>query len=185
MLEFQTLAQHCPNGASHPTEDTVGLIVWSGAEIAVTMICIGIPVCRPLYKRFLDKLTSRDSSGYKKQGDSLQTPAPSYGLRTFGGSPMPNRSGWNSAKDGKSQGSVTDNDAADFQSVKLGIDGPFTEARAVGGRSVPDNNSDEDILGDEYRQGHQRHGRISRLNISVPTRLHTEAKRKKRLLRPE
>ncbi len=28
-------------------EDTVGLIVWSAAEIAVTMICIGIPVCRP------------------------------------------------------------------------------------------------------------------------------------------
>ncbi|KAH6647736.1 hypothetical protein BKA67DRAFT_539582 [Truncatella angustata] len=43
-------------------KDTVGLIVWSTAEIAVTMICIGIPICRPLYKTFLETLSSRLSS---------------------------------------------------------------------------------------------------------------------------
>ncbi|KAM7219069.1 hypothetical protein V8F06_005507 [Rhypophila decipiens] len=30
------------------TEDTVNLIVWSAAELAITMVCAGIPVIRPL-----------------------------------------------------------------------------------------------------------------------------------------
>lgn len=32
------------------TEDTVPLIVWSGAELTVTMVCIGVAVLIPLYK---------------------------------------------------------------------------------------------------------------------------------------
>ncbi|KAH7243813.1 hypothetical protein B0J15DRAFT_451563 [Fusarium solani] len=39
-------------------KDTVRAIVWSAAEIVVTMVCIGIPVCRPLYKRVFQRLTS-------------------------------------------------------------------------------------------------------------------------------
>ncbi|KAH6983812.1 hypothetical protein EDB80DRAFT_625294, partial [Ilyonectria destructans] len=42
-------------------KETVSAIVWSAAEIAVTLICIGIPVCRPLYKRICQKLTSNDA----------------------------------------------------------------------------------------------------------------------------
>lgn len=50
-------------------EDTVPLIVWSAAEIAVTMICIGLPVLRPLYKRVSNDPTSRNS-GVKYRNSS-------------------------------------------------------------------------------------------------------------------
>ncbi|KAF3014959.1 hypothetical protein E8E14_002312 [Neopestalotiopsis sp. 37M] len=80
---------------------TVGLIVWSAAEISVTMICIGIPICRPLYRTFLEKLTSQLSgngghssnngghgSGIKTLGGWLpgRHSHKSYGLRTLGSS---------------------------------------------------------------------------------------------------
>lgn len=81
--------------ADAPPEETVGLIVWSAAEIAVTMVCIGIPVCRPLYKRWLEKFASNLSgtnSGYKKHGSSSR--GPRYGLRTIGGSTMPGATQW-------------------------------------------------------------------------------------------
>ncbi|KAK6212556.1 hypothetical protein LQW54_005141 [Pestalotiopsis sp. IQ-011] len=81
---------------------TVGLIVWSAAEISVTMICIGIPICRPLYRTFLEKLTSQLSGGGGSNaapGGNLKTPisswfprnqylhkSRSYGLRTLGSS---------------------------------------------------------------------------------------------------
>ncbi|KAK4214255.1 hypothetical protein QBC37DRAFT_440268 [Rhypophila decipiens] len=37
--------------------DTVNLIVWSAAELAITMVCAGMPVIRPLFRR--NKTTSR------------------------------------------------------------------------------------------------------------------------------
>ncbi|KAF9887542.1 hypothetical protein FE257_010120 [Aspergillus nanangensis] len=37
--------------SSNYTEDTVNLIVWSGVELAVTLICVGIPTVQPLYRR--------------------------------------------------------------------------------------------------------------------------------------
>ncbi|KAK7942480.1 uncharacterized protein PG986_011593 [Apiospora aurea] len=39
---------------------------YSKDTIAVTMICIGIPVCRPLYKRFLTQLASSDRRNTKR-----------------------------------------------------------------------------------------------------------------------
>lgn len=61
-------------------EKTVSAIVWSAAEIAVTLICIGIPVCRPLYKRICQKLTSNDA------GSSTNPPsAVVLAVRTVGG----------------------------------------------------------------------------------------------------
>ncbi|KAI1426462.1 hypothetical protein F5Y12DRAFT_713190 [Xylaria sp. FL1777] len=56
-------------GLSSPDylRDTVGLLLWSTVEQSVTMICICIPVCRPLFKimirRVLPKSTSDDGSG--------------------------------------------------------------------------------------------------------------------------
>jgi len=153
-------------------KDTVGLIVWSAAEIAVTMICIGIPVCRPLYKRFLDKVGSRDASGYVKQPPS----GPRYGLKTFGGSTMPGR-GWEGDEAGGASKSQTssasrtirgdhngEGSGSSFTDVKLGINGPFVDTRAVAGgkggaRIEDDNSSEEEILGDEYRRKSQTAGR--------------------------
>ncbi|KAF5007139.1 hypothetical protein FDECE_6525 [Fusarium decemcellulare] len=121
-------------------KDTVGLIVWSAAEIAVTMICIGIPVCRPLYKKYLDKWTSRDASNYREQSEGG-----TYPLRTFGGSTM--RAG--PKDDDTSDGG----DSITKAERKLGIGGPFNKAYAKGGERVRgDNQSDEQILGPDFRR---------------------------------
>ncbi|KAK2035826.1 hypothetical protein LZ31DRAFT_620220 [Colletotrichum somersetense] len=76
-LEVPSLSSH------NYLKDTVYLIVWSGAEIAVTMICIAIPVCRPLYNQYIKKSTIGKSSGYKRQGDGL-----GLALDTIGGTPF-------------------------------------------------------------------------------------------------
>ncbi|KAK4194408.1 hypothetical protein QBC40DRAFT_34878 [Triangularia verruculosa] len=131
-------------------KDTVGLIVWSAAEIAITMICIGIPVVRPLYKGFLEKLSSnaRSTSGYKKQTRSGQR----YGLKTIGGSTMPGASRLESeATDVEGDDGDTKANKQRLKEMKLGMNGPYSHSEAVGGRSVPVNESDEEILGEVYR----------------------------------
>lgn len=40
----------------------MGLILWSSIEQSVTMICICIPVCRPLFKALLHKVRSPNSA---------------------------------------------------------------------------------------------------------------------------
>ncbi|KAK4203783.1 hypothetical protein QBC40DRAFT_315478, partial [Triangularia verruculosa] len=104
---------------------TIGLIVWSAVEIAITMICIGLLIILPLYKDFINNLISRatrSTSGYKKQA-----PGPQYGLRTFGGSTMPGAS--------RRQTETTDGEEGDPKRLKM--------------RSMPDNRSDQEILGEE------------------------------------
>lgn len=124
--------------------------------MAVTLICIGIPVCRPLYKRAFRRLFGEISSaGYHKQsGDGSN----SHPLRTIGGGligvdgkPLPK----------KKQASTNNNSGADgaddedlsFSDVKVGVNGPFTRTTVGRGRrnSVAGNTSDEEIL-DEYRR---------------------------------
>ena len=48
----------------------MGLYVWSVIEMAITLICIGVPVCRPLYRRWLNSSSQRDTSGYIQHGSS-------------------------------------------------------------------------------------------------------------------
>lgn len=147
------------------------------------MICIGIPVCRPLYKRFLDKFSTNGtgSGGYKKHsaGDCRSGGGPRYGLRTFGGSTMPGASRWesegetargrddgdsdrtgSSGDDGKGGGGGGGGSKGGGlgSNMKLGVSGPFTETTAVAGSDVcaPDNGSQEEILGDEFRADHRR-----------------------------
>ncbi|VUC25269.1 unnamed protein product [Clonostachys rosea] len=75
-------------------KDVVSIIIWAAAEIAVTMVCIGIPICRPLYKDYLSRLSSRDTSKYKglsgeRRGGGKGGATASGGsvpLRTIGGS---------------------------------------------------------------------------------------------------
>ena len=51
-------------------EDTVALIIWSAVEMCVTMICIGIPILRPLYRRIRYGSPSSTSEGsYQRQGE--------------------------------------------------------------------------------------------------------------------
>ncbi|KAI0149158.1 hypothetical protein BJ166DRAFT_596132 [Pestalotiopsis sp. NC0098] len=67
-----------------------GVIIWSMVETAVTLVCVGIPVCRPLLGQILKKIsTSRGSKRSKSPSHDPNNggPAP-IGLHTFGGSPM-------------------------------------------------------------------------------------------------
>ncbi|KAI1842960.1 hypothetical protein JX266_010813 [Neoarthrinium moseri] len=68
----------------------VGVIVWSQTETSLTLVAVGIPVCRPLWTRTLKKwFSSRNRSSYIRQPDDQQRGPEPIGLHTFGGSPMP------------------------------------------------------------------------------------------------
>ncbi|KAF9873461.1 hypothetical protein CkaCkLH20_08920 [Colletotrichum karsti] len=135
-------------------KDSVGLIVWSAAEMAITMICVGIPVCRPLYKHLFSHFTSQNASaGYQKQNE--ERTSSSVALRTIGGgligadgrSLPPSKNSTANKSDNKS-----DSDDVSFTEVQLGIGGSFTKTRVDGGSRMMHNTSDEEILGEEFRQ---------------------------------
>ncbi|KAK8045532.1 hypothetical protein PG993_005556, partial [Apiospora rasikravindrae] len=119
------------------SKDTVGLIVWSAAEIAVTMICIGIPVCRPLYKRFLTQLTSRDRSRYKRRDEDQDA----FAMHTFGGSTLKPRDG----STPESSSPAANGDVDDLK--KVAVRGSFNRPYITSGRAAADNDSEESILG--------------------------------------
>lgn len=55
-------------------EDTVDLIIWSAVELAVTLICVGIPTVRPLYRTLLHGSHPESSEGkYVRHEDSNQS----------------------------------------------------------------------------------------------------------------
>lgn len=55
-------------------EDTVNLIIWSAVELAVTLICVGIPTIRPLYRVIVHGSNLEDSEGgYIKHNNSDQS----------------------------------------------------------------------------------------------------------------
>ncbi|KAF5234165.1 hypothetical protein FANTH_12267 [Fusarium anthophilum] len=129
--------------SSNYPKDTVGLIVWSAAEIAVTMICIGIPTCRPLYNRYLDRWTSRDGSKYREH--SAGRP---YPLQTIGGSTL------NPNTPDKNNGISEDYDEEEHKGSIAGR-GPFTRTRVYSkgvDRLREDDQSDEEILGPDFRR---------------------------------
>ncbi|RLL97500.1 hypothetical protein CFD26_105870 [Aspergillus turcosus] len=54
-------------GSSNYTEETVDLIIWSAVELAATLICVGIPTVRPLYRYIVHGSRFKESNeGYKK-----------------------------------------------------------------------------------------------------------------------
>ncbi|EKJ74276.1 hypothetical protein FPSE_05573 [Fusarium pseudograminearum CS3096] len=126
------------------TKDPMGLIVWSAAELTVTMICIAIPVCRPLYKKCFSKWTSRNSSNYPNSGAS-------YPLRTIGGGVLQAK-----RVDRNGSGSTADtNEQVEEHERKTGINGPFTRTRVYpksDGRRIGGDQSEEEILGSEFRR---------------------------------
>ncbi|KAL3477959.1 hypothetical protein BJX99DRAFT_256929 [Aspergillus californicus] len=53
------------------SKDTVNLIIWSAVELAVTIICVGIPTIRPLYRTVTHGPSSGSSEGrYVKHNGS-------------------------------------------------------------------------------------------------------------------
>ena len=156
-------------------EDSVGLIVWSAAEMAVTLICIGIPVCRPLYKRMFQRILGESRTGgggYQTQSadiDSLALSTIGGGLVGADGKPLSKKraGGTNTSKSAHTTNHDSADDDASFRDVKLGVNGPFT--RTTVGRGVPppgssgdggDDASDEEIL-DEFRRSQRFQRKMS------------------------
>ncbi|KAF9768753.1 hypothetical protein IL306_013901 [Fusarium sp. DS 682] len=123
------------------TKDPVGLIVWSAAEMTVTMICISIPVCRPLYKKYFSKWSSCGSSKYREQNSGA-----SYPLQTIGGSTM--YPAQVHKKDSKSEASVKEYERKD-------VGGSYTKNRVFAKgteKGYGENESEEEILRPDFRK---------------------------------
>ncbi|KPM40835.1 hypothetical protein AK830_g5711 [Neonectria ditissima] len=108
--------------------DTVPLIIWSAAEMAVTLMCVGIPILRPLYRRTVHGSNLSSDRYYRKQAEGSD--GQNYNLGD-----MPPSGGANAGNRGFPNADP-----------KLGIRGPGTITRIAG-----ENPSDESILGPEYR----------------------------------
>ncbi|PIG84246.1 hypothetical protein AARAC_011139 [Aspergillus arachidicola] len=65
------------------TEDTVPLIIWSAVELAVTLICVGIPTIRPLYRYIVHGSSVKESHEVYKRQDESGSGSGSRGKPTF------------------------------------------------------------------------------------------------------
>lgn len=111
--------------------------------MTVTMICIGIPVCRPLYKKYLSKWSSRNSSKYQQNSGA------SFPLQTIGGSTK--YPAQVHKKDSTSEASVEEYE-------RRGIGGPYGKNKvfAKGAERYSENQSEEEILGPDFRRSQQQ-----------------------------
>lgn len=110
------------------------------------MICIAVPVCRPLYNRFLDKFTSRGTGSYERQNGSGQSPG--FALHTFGGSTLLPRGGGGKRDTGKRRTSPGGDSGEQLSLGEQKMGSTSTYAIAIGTRQ-DENHSDEEILGAE------------------------------------
>ncbi|KAH6843269.1 hypothetical protein B0I37DRAFT_393535 [Chaetomium sp. MPI-CAGE-AT-0009] len=148
-------------------KDSVGLIVWSAAEMAITLICIGIPVCRPLYKRAFRRMFGESSSaGYQKQSGNDNN-SNSVPLRTIGGGlvgtdgkPIAGSRKQPSANNSRNK-SILEDTVVDKTTNGSTDDVSFSDVKLGGHRESNDNASEEEILGDEYRRSQIRSARRS------------------------
>ena len=146
---------HETNRSLPLTETTVPLIVWSAAEMAITLICIGIPVLRPLYKRIYSRFRtlSARSSGYLKQSDPSRE-QPGYALHTIGGGPLDiGQSNMNGVNSTKAISPTDKKDKFRHMEVKIGVS-ELSQMRVVVedyGRSQLESSSHNKrrVLGDE------------------------------------
>lgn len=125
--------------------------------MAVTLICIGIPVCRPAYRRLYRHYRPKQGSGYHKH--SYPDDSQSFGLKTIGGTNYGDQKNkvMRSERDlGNSRNrdveSASEEGCDSLSNVKVGNLGPFTKTHVGhgGSHAGPDNASDEVILGNDY-----------------------------------
>lgn len=116
------------NDTTNKAVDTVPLIIWSAAEMSITLMCVGIPILLPLWRRVVRGSKISSERYYRRHGESY---GEGFNLGSvLLGSDKANNRGFPNAP------------------AKLGIRGPGTITRIAG-----DNYSDESILGSEYRRG--------------------------------
>ncbi|KAI0144481.1 hypothetical protein GGR57DRAFT_517962 [Xylariaceae sp. FL1272] len=124
-------------GSPNYLKDTVDLIVWHAAEIAVTMIGIGIPVCLPLYKGALDRLfaSRRSKRGEAPNGRPKDIEQGGLALHTIGGTPF-------SPSEGRGH---TSGRSAVKKNLSAYMQYPL--------KTDPRTESGESILGTDFRKG--------------------------------
>lgn len=74
------------------TLDAVPTCAWSIAELAITLVCIAVPVCLPLLKQILLRRSNSIIGSPMASGSSDQKqagPGGIFAVRTFGGTSMP------------------------------------------------------------------------------------------------
>jgi len=148
------------------TFDATSIIIWSAAELTVTMICIGIPtVARPVWRKIAGETAPRHSKDRYCKHTQDGTDAVAYDafyvseLPDNGVSELPENgvselpeSGVNELPE-KGVSELPDNGMSN--ATKLGLRGTTTlECCELG-----HNGSDEEILGPEFRQGQILDGR--------------------------
>lgn len=86
-------------GSPNYLKDVVGIIIWHAAELCTTMVCIGVPVCRPLYKDWFPWASARRSgedtrnSGWLRGGSSGEGGDGVFTMHTIGGSEFAKQKG--------------------------------------------------------------------------------------------
>lgn len=71
------------------TDSTASFVVWTAAEVFVTLICIGIPILRPLLARCFPGFWMFSKSTYNKQSGDLDSEGPAvFATHTIGGGVM-------------------------------------------------------------------------------------------------
>ncbi|TLD05449.1 uncharacterized protein PgNI_09238 [Pyricularia grisea] len=118
------------------TIDAIPTCAWSIAELAITLVCIAIPVCLPLFRQVLKSvgLTGNEAPalpGKKEDGGENGKGGPVFALRTFGGSDMP---GSKSTKSWQRSSRIRD-DAESELSLRRS---PTEEVRGTRNRSPAD-----------------------------------------------
>ncbi|KAK1561543.1 uncharacterized protein LY79DRAFT_708549 [Colletotrichum navitas] len=126
------------------TKDTVQLIIWHACELAVTMICIGIPVCRPLYKGWINQLSSRGGTTPGAYTKDLAESGSAFGLKTIGGTDYSVRIG-----------NKTPDIDITSPTVRGGKGANRDPTRSMG-KAYGDDNSVDSILGPDERHGQGR-----------------------------
>ena len=137
------------------TEDVVGLIIWSAIEMAVTLICIGIAVCRPLYKNCLRRILSSLSRLYSSDKTN------DYDLGVF-------KTGCSAGRQGDETGQNSTLRSVTNPEYATRLDSHLAECSAE-----PVNQSDEAVLLDSPTRGQMAHvaGSPGRIQVTDEVRI--------------
>lgn len=141
------------------TETTLPLIVWSAAEMAITLVCIGIPVLRPLYKRMYLRFRrqSAHSSEYLQQLDRSKE-QPGFALQTIGGGPLDKEMSNLERRNSTRPTSVMNNNTDDFlyERFRIGINEASKTTVMAQQRRIDDEDSKMDAFDDYSRSPLER-----------------------------
>ncbi|KAH0493329.1 hypothetical protein TgHK011_000003 [Trichoderma gracile] len=155
-------------GSPNYIKDVVGIIIWHAAEFCSTMVCIGIPVCRPLCRDWLN--TWEASRGSKNTGsgsgwmrnkdqssDNMFSMHNIEGAHTYGGlGDMP-----------RHQGAALGNSSPTHNMITH-----TASSVAAGARTDSDNTSEESILRAEAREQAEAYRRGSGIKVKTEFHIH-------------